>query len=481
MFRIAYHTLGCKVNQYETEKIREALERAGFATVAFGSPADAYVINTCTVTSVADGKSRAAVRRAVKANPEAFVVVAGCYADLEPDAIRAIEGVDLVVPNEGKDAIAERVIAGLSPKSKVESRKSGGSIPQSAIRNPQSVAPRLRTRAVVKVQDGCDQFCSYCVVPYARSRKGSRPLDEVLAETRALAEFGHKEIVLTGIRLGAYASRERKAEGGEPEGSGERRAKSEERRAEGGEPEGSGLQVRGTASGTTCPGRTRTLPDLVRAVGEIEGVERVRLSSVEPWEVDDALVEAMRQLKVCRHLHIPLQSGDDEILRRMNRPYTAAEYRHTVSRVRAAIPGIGITTDVIVGFPGETEEAFERTRALIEQIGFSRLHVFRYSARNRTPAASMPDQVPAQAKKSRAQNLIELGKNSMRRFAKSMIGETVEVLAESRTRRPNQLIGFTDNYVEVSFPGDAALVGHIVRVRILGVDRDGCQVLGIRC
>jgi threonylcarbamoyladenosine tRNA methylthiotransferase MtaB len=489
VIRIAYHTLGCKVNQYETEKIRESLERAGFETVAFDSPADACVINTCTVTSVADAKSRAAIRRAHRANPNALVVVTGCYAELEPDAIRALDGIDLVVPNGEKEAIPERVIARFAAGGewKVESGKPGQSeeptpqsaigipyspfrnpqsairIPYSPFRNPQSAIripyspfriphsairiphspfpiPRLRTRAMVKVQDGCDHFCSYCVVPYARRGKSSRPLDDVLAEVRALAEFGYREIVLTGIRLGAYAQ------------------KSEVRSAKS---EGSGL------------------PKLVRAVAAVDGIERVRLSSVEPWEVDKALLDAMRQPKVCRHLHIPLQSGDDEVLARMNRPYTAAQYLRIVSRVREAIPGIGITTDVMVGFPGETEEAFANTRRLIDEIGFSRLHVFRYSPRKRTAAASMPDQIPAQVKKRRAQNLIELGNNAMRLFAESIVGQTVEVLVERRSRRPNQLIGFTDNYVEVGFPGDVALAGRIVGVRIVGVDQDGCQVLGV--
>lgn len=426
MIRIAYHTLGCKVNQYETEKIREALEGAGFATVPFGSPADAYVINTCSVTSVADGKSRAAVRRALRLNPEAFVVVAGCYAELEPDEIRAIEGVDLVVPNDEKDAIAERVAARF------------GNIQYSII-NIQSVLPRVRTRAVVKVQDGCDQFCSYCIVPHARSVKSSRPIQDVLAEIRALADFGYREIVLTGIRLGAFGARS-EVGGRKSEGSG--------------------------------------LAELVGAVSEVDGIERVRLSSVEPWEVDEALLEAMRSPKVCRHLHIPLQSGDDEVLRRMNRPYTAARYREIVSRVRAAIPGIGITTDVIVGFPGETDEAFANTRALIEEVGFSRLHVFRYSARKRTPAASMAGQISAEVKKRRAQNLIELGKIAMRRFAESMIGETIDVLVERRARRANHLTGFTDNYIEVSFAGDAALAGRVVAIRIVGLDQDG--VIGYR-
>lgn len=446
MIRVAYHTLGCKVNQYETEKIRQALENAGLATVPFHSSADAYIVNTCSVTSVADGKSRAAVRRALRTNPDAFVVVAGCYAELEPEVFRAIEGVDLVVPNAEKDSIAERVIArfaragaqtaeseeqGLRPRPSSISQQSKPFLRQT--QNAVAARPRVRTRAVVKVQDGCDQFCSYCIVPHARRAKWSRPIEDVLAEVRALAGFGYREIVLTGIRLGAYRSAERPNHG---------------------------------------------LADLVRAVAAVDGVKRVRLSSVEPWEVDDSLLAAMRSSKVCRHLHIPLQSGDDDVLARMNRPYTAADYRRIVRRVRDRIPGIAITTDVIVGFPGETENAFANTRGLIEELGFSRLHVFRYSPRKGTAAASMDGRISPEVKRRRAANLIELGKKAMRRFAESMVGQTLDVLVERRAARSNRLVGFTDNYIEVVFTGDAALAGRIVPVRIVGVDQDG-TVLGL--
>ena len=474
MITVAYHTLGCKVNQYETEKIRESLEQAGFATVPFGSRADAYVINTCTVTAVADSKSRAAVRKAMRANPDAFVVVAGCYAELEPGRIAEIEGVDLVVANDDKNVIPERVIAHFAafsphpnplPPGERESR--GGhstfNIQHSTALNPQpstlNVRPRLRTRAVVKVQDGCDHFCSYCVVPYARSRRFSRPLEEVLAELRSLAEFGYKEIVLTGIRLGSYR----------------------------------------------C-GSTR-LPELIREAARIDGIERIRLSSVEPWEIDDALLDAMDSPKVCRHLHIPLQSGDDGVLREMNRPYDSGQYTRIIDRVRRRIDGIGITTDVMAGFPGETEEAFENTCALIEKIGFSRTHVFRYSVRKRTKAASLPNQVDVQVKKRRAEKLIELGRIAMRRFASSLVGQTLEVLVQSEInagadresgkrspglQRPDYrehrgggnpskiLSGLTDNYVVVSFPGDSSLKGEIVPVRIAGIGQDGGAVAECR-
>lgn len=429
MLTIAYYTLGCKVNQYETEKIREALERAGFATVPFSSPADAYVINTCSVTHVADRKSRAAVHRALRANPDAYVVITGCYSQLDPARLRAIDGVDLVVGNDGKDAIPEQVSARLRTGLVEPAREGDASV---------VIRPRLRTRAIVKVQDGCDHFCAYCAVPYARAGRRSRPMSDALAEIRALAGCGYREIVLTGIRLGSYD------DGG------------------------------------------NRLPELIRAVSAVDGVERIRLSSIEPWEVDDALLEAMAHGKVCRHLHIPLQSGDDEVLRRMGRPYTRSGFVGTVRRVRERIPGIGITTDVIAGFPGETDEEFENTCRAIEDVQFSRLHVFRYSPRRLTRAAAMANQVSAGTKKARAEKLSELGETAMRTFAKSLVGETVEVLVERRaasrthTRDAGESLGgskhvagFADNYVEVTFPGDPSVVGKIVRVRISGVAQDG--------
>ncbi len=440
MFTIAYHTLGCKVNQYETEKIRQELERAGLQTVPFGARADAYVINTCSVTHVADGKSRSVIRKALRLNPNAFIVVTGCYSQLEPARVQAIEGVDLVVGNDQKDALPELIAARLGMGDAVSgtsSRNTGE--PELPCHSSFPLRPRLRTRAIVKVQDGCDQFCAYCIVPYAREGKRSRPTEDALAEIRALSGFGYREIVLTGIRLGSY----RDGQNG--------------------------------------------LPELIRAVSDVEGVERIRLSSIEPWEVDDALLDAMGHPKVCRHLHIPLQSGDDGVLRTMGRPYTREQYLQVVSRVRGRIPGIGITTDVIVGFPGETEEAFQNTCRAVEEAGFSRLHVFRYSPRKRTRAAQMPDQVRPETKRARADRLAQLGEAAMRRFAESLVGKTVDVLVERRAvsgtssrntgcAEPDggkHLTGFADNYVEVTFPGDSTYIGEIVRVRMTGVDRSG--------
>jgi len=436
---VAYYTLGCKVNQYETEQIRVALENAGFQTVPFGSKADVYVINTCTVTKAADAKSRAAVRKAGRLNRDAFIVVTGCYAELEPETVSRIDRVDLVVGNREKENIPKLIVANFSSRNS-QYRESAAdeagfaSVSQTADR----VLPRIRTRAIVKVQDGCDHFCTYCVVPFARPDVQSRPLVEIIDEVKALVDCGYKEIVLAGIRLGSYEA-----------------------------------------------GKSR-LPDLIAEVAGVAGVERIRLSSIEPWEVDDLLLDVMRLPKVCRHLHIPLQSGDDTILARMNRPYSAEQYLSLVNLIREKIPGVGITTDVMVGFPGESELAFENTCEVVWRAQFSRLHVFRYSVRPRTLASSMPDQIPERAKTQRAAKLINIGRESAKSFAQNWIGRTLDVLAETTVAVGKDektscakmlpcegamvLKGFSDNYIEVHFLGRSGVTGKIVPVRILDVD-----------
>ena len=412
MVTVAYHTLGCKVNQCETESVRSSLEMLGFATASFNSRADVYIINTCGVTSTADGKSRAAVRRARRANPDGFVVVTGCSAELDPAGVARNQDADLVIGNADKDTIPERVAA------RFASVLQGGTARQDGVR------PRLRTRAMVKAQDGCDRFCSYCVVPFARRGMRSRPPGEVLSEIESLAGLGYREVVLTGIRLGAY--------------------------------EYGGMR----------------LADLLRRACGVVGVERIRLSSIEPWEVDDSLLDSMDHPRVCRHLHIPLQSGDDSVLERMNRPYTSDDYRRTVARARERIPGIGITTDVIAGFPGETEDAFANTCRMVEETEFARLHVFRYSARPQTAAAAMDGQVDAGTRKHRARALAELGRLGAIRFGTAHIGKTLEVLVESRAGAAEHLTGFADNYLEVRFRGDRRLTGRVVPVRIERVGED---------
>lgn len=407
----AFYTLGCKVNQYETERIRAELESYGFVTVPFSQSADVYLINSCTVTGTADSKSRSAVRQAVRRNPHAVVVATGCYTELDPAAITAIEGVDLIVPNAEKDEIAERISARFPGLEKSSTLK---------------VAPRTRTRAVVKVQDGCSQYCAYCAIPYARSKKTCRPFEEVLDEIRQLADYGYKEVVLAGIRLGSYASDD------------------------------------------------KDIAALAQAVAGVDGIERVRLSSIEAWEITGRLLDVMADSPIlCRHLHIPLQSGDDGVLKGMRRPYDASRYLEIVHKARTKIPGLAVTTDVMVGFPGETDEAFENTLSVVGDAEFSRLHVFRYSKRPKTLAAKMPDQVDERVKEERSSRLIAVGEGLMRSFAGRIVGQTFPILVESRRPAPALLAGLTDNYVEVTFRGNDSLKGQVVRVEIERTEGQG--------
>ena len=400
----AYYTLGCKVNQYETEKIRQEMQSHGISTVSFSSSADVYIINSCTVTGVADSKSRHAVRQAVRRNPDAYVVATGCYAQLEPNELACIEGVDLVVPNDEKDDIVPRVMA------RFPDLRDSAAFPS---------RPRLRTRAILKVQDGCDQFCAYCAVPFARTGKRNRSFDEVLAEARALADYGHKEIVLTGIRLGSYGD------------------------------------------------DGRDIADLAQAIAGVDGIARVRLSSIEVWEISERLLDVMaNDERVCRHLHVPLQSGDDDILGAMNRPYDTRRFRDVVGSARSRMPELAITTDVLVGFPGETDEQLEHTRSFVESIGFARLHVFKFSPRPRTKAASLGDQVPAPVKDQRSHALRDVGNALAQRFAEKYVGRTVSVLAEGRVSASGQLKGFTGNYIEAQFIAPASAAGSIVRLGV---------------
>jgi len=399
MPKVAVHTLGCKVNQYESQKIAEDFRARGFDLVKFSDEADIYVVNTCTVTRTADSKSRQAARAAINRNPDASVVITGCYAETSPDELGGIEGATLVIGNAGKDRLADEVIAKL------------GLIPQ--IGNPRS-SIRNRTRALIKVQDGCDQFCAYCAVPLARPVMSSRPMSEVLEEARDLAERGFKEVVLTGIRLGRYDD---------------------------------------------------GLVELIEALSEIDGVERIRLSSIELTDIAAGLLPLVAEnRKVCRHLHVPLQSGDDGVLRRMGRPYSTSRFMAFAEEARSMVPGIGITTDIMVGFPGETEERFEDSCRFAEGIRFSRVHVFPYSARPGTRAAELDDDISPGKKKQRKALMMKLAAECSQEFAEQLIGQTVQVLLEGKQPGANLSTGFTDNYVKVVC--EVGCCGQIVDVLI---------------
>jgi threonylcarbamoyladenosine tRNA methylthiotransferase MtaB len=414
--KVAFKTLGCRLNQAESEQALQALGARGFDLAHAGEQPDVVVINTCTVTAESTASSRRLIRKTAEANPGATVVVTGCYAVAAADEVRAIPGVDLVVANDDKDRLAELVTA----------------VP--AVRRlPLVMRPapveRLRTRVAVKAQTGCDEWCTFCIIPRTRGPLRSYPEDQVVADVRRQVERGVREVVLTGVHLGRYG-----------DDRGERDA----------------------------------LARLVDRLTAVEGLLRLRLSSILPVQVTPALVARVRDdPKVCRHLHVPLQAGDDQVLARMHRPYRIAEFLDRVEHAKAEVPGLGLSTDVIVGFPGETRPQFAATMAVVERVGFSKLHVFRYSQRPDTPAATMPDQVPAAEKKARAGELIALGNELRRRFHEAHVGQPLEVLVEAAGDGLAE--GTSDNYLKVRFPGDAALVDRVATVRGLRADAEGVE------
>jgi threonylcarbamoyladenosine tRNA methylthiotransferase MtaB len=422
--KVAFKTLGCRLNQAESEKALEALGGQGFDLAHAGEDPDVVVINTCTVTVESTASSRRLIRKTAAAHPGATVVVTGCFAVSDPEAVRAIPGVDLVVDNDGKDRIAELITA--VPKVR---------------RLPLMVRPapaeRLRTRVAIKAQTGCDEWCTFCIIPRTRGPLKSYPEEEIVADVRRQVARGVREVVLTGVHLGKYGD------------------------------------DRGDRDG---------LARLVDRLTAIDGLLRLRLSSVLPVQVTPALVERVRDdPKVCRHLHVPLQAGDDQVLAAMHRPYRIAEFLERVEHATAEIPGLGLSTDVIVGFPGETAAQFAATLAVTERVGFSKLHVFRYSPRPGTPAATMTGQVADADKKARARELIALGAELRRRFHERHLGQPLAVLVESAGDGDGDgdglAEGTSDNYIKVRFPwhGGPELSGQLVTVRGTRADNEGME------
>lgn len=426
---LAVVTLGCKVNQYDTDSVVTQFLDAGYSVVDFDEAADVYLINTCTVTNLGDRKSRQMIRRAHKKNPNAKVVVMGCLAQTTPDDVAALEGVTLIVGTNGRTGIVREIeeLETGEQKSLVEDI-----FEISDFEDIPSLDFSGRTRATLKIQDGCDQFCTYCRVPFARGPSRSRPLSSVLEQAEQIVALGYKEIVLTGIHLGLY---------------------------------GADLNP------------PLTLAEVSEQVANTKGLLRLRVSSVDPHEITDELIELVATHPVlCRHMHIPLQSGSDAVLRRMRRNYPSAQFRTIVDKLRRRIPKIAITTDIMVGFPGETEEHFLETMNLTRDVAFSKIHVFQYSKRAGTKAASFPDQIPSNEKEDRSRRLIHLGEALAERFHSSFIGQNVDVLVEQV--QEDQAIGHTDNYVKVVFPVPATvdLIGRVVPVRVVKADTTG--VLG---
>ena len=425
MPQVAFTTLGCKVNQFETDTIEGLFRSGGYEVVPFTARADVYVINTCSVTQLGEKKSRQLIRRAVRINPDATVVVTGCYAQVAPEKVRSIAGVDVIIGTADRNRIVEMVHEAVHNKKQVQSVTD-----IMAARDFEDIPlwhTPGRTRAFLKIQEGCTNFCTYCIIPYARGPLRSRPLSSVTAEAAKLVAAGFKEIVLTGIHLGAYGR------------------------------DGNGLFG---------------LADAVKALLGMDDLVRLRLGSLESIEVSDELLMLMQQDKrLCPNLHLPLQSGNDTVLQRMNRHYTTEEFRRVANRIRTTIDDVAITTDVIVGFPGETPSMFESSLEFIEEMAFARIHVFPYSPRNGTPAASYAGQVSEEEKKMRADILQNMADDAALAFNRRFVGRKMTVLLESMSGQVAD--GLTGNYIRVYTPAEGQEVGTVGSLILGEPYRDG--------
>ena len=423
MTTVAFHTLGCKVNHYETEAIWQFFKEHDYERVDFDQISDVYVINTCTVTNTGDRKSRQVIRRAIRKNPDAVICVTGCYAQTSPDEIMDIPGVDIVVGTQERKQMLTYI------EQYKEERK-----PINAVKNIMKTrvfeemdVPSFtdRTRASLKIQEGCNNFCTFCIIPWARGLMRSRPPEDVIEQAQQLVDAGYREIVLTGIHTGGY---------------------------------GEDLKDYNLA---------KLLTDLEE---KVIGLKRIRISSIEASQITDEVIDVLdRSKKVVRHLHIPMQSGSDTVLKRMRRKYSMDFYRTRIEKVKKALPGLAITSDVIVGFPGETEEEFMETYEAVRDIGFSELHVFPYSMRTGTPAARMKDQIDDEIKVDRVHRLIELSDQQAKEYASLYEGEVIEVIPEEPFRKDETsglYEGYSDNYLKVVFPCTKDMVGKIVKVKI---------------
>ena len=428
MKKAAFYTLGCKVNQYETEAMAELFADSGYEIKEFTEVADVYVINTCSVTNMGDRKSRQIIRRAKKLNPNAVIAVTGCYAQTAPDEVLAIEGVNLVLGTKDRKNIVT-LVEELNTESNinhVSDIMSNHEFEELQIKQYSN-----RTRAFIKIQEGCNQFCSYCIIPYARGPVRSRAKDDVVREIKELAHNGFKEIILVGIHVASY----------------------------------------GVDLGNT------TLESLIMDVDKIDGVERIRLSSIEPMTLNQEFIDSIKDSKkLCHHFHISLQSGCDETLKRMNRKYTTAQFKGIVDGLREAFNDVAITTDIMVGFPDETDKDFEESLKFAEKIGFSKIHVFPYSVRPGTKAAEMKNQVSENIKAQRAKIMKSAGSQLTERFMKTQVGMTVPVLFE-RESSPEFHQGFTPNYTLIKIPAkksEKSLRRMIFYVKIVESKKDCC-------
>jgi threonylcarbamoyladenosine tRNA methylthiotransferase MtaB len=426
----SFITLGCKVNQYETQALREAVMSSGYVEASMSTPADLCVINTCTVTSTSDEKSRQQIRKVIRNNPDATVIVTGCYAESDSEAIKMIEGVGYVFEKGKENKIIDFIKSGFV--------LNNNSVPvSSSIRDPHTNKLRRNesafnlkiskfdghTRAFLKIEDGCDLFCSYCIIPFVRGKVTSKKISDILFEAEQLVSNGFKEIVLTGIHLGAYGRE-------------------------------TGYQI--------------NIIDVLEGLQTLPGLERIRLSSIEVNEITDRLIEVIADSdKVCPHFHLPLQSGDDYILKKMNRKYNTYQYMQTLEKIKEKFELPSISTDVIVGFPGEKRKHFENTLKLCKHVGFSRAHIFPYSPREDTPAAKMPDHCTSFDIKLRKKELESIAAETSLSYKNLFVGTKISILVEgTRDKKTGQLSGHSDRYVKVLFGGTDDLKNEIVDIYV---------------
>ncbi len=426
MKTVAFHTLGCKVNQYETEAMEEIFTKNDYKIVNSQEKADIYVINTCTVTNLSDRKSRQFINRSKRINENAIIAVVGCYSQVSPEEVSNIDGVDVIIGTTNRNSILDLCEKAKDENEKINIVKNIKKEKDFEVININNI--KSKTRAYIKIQDGCNQFCSYCIIPYARGPIRSRDLDDIVKETKKLAKLGFKEVVLTGIHVASY-----------------------------------GKDKAGVA-----------LTKLMEEVAKIDGIERIRLSSIEPTLITHEFMKKITSIgKICDHFHLSLQSGSNSVLNRMNRKYTREEYKDIVGIIRSYMPDAGITTDIIVGFPGETEEEFKETCEFVKEIGFSRIHVFKYSPREGTPAAASKEQINGNIKNERSKRLIELADKLMYDFHSKFIDSTLSVLFEENSRSDNKFIeGYSTNYIRIKSQADENLIGKIEDIKIDSMDKD---------
>lgn len=428
MIKVAFHTLGCKVNQYETEAMEELFEKSGYEIVDFSDIADIYVVNTCTVTNIADKKSRQMLSKAKKKNDEAIIIAVGCYAQIAGEKLKANHNIDLVIGSNHKNKVVELVESYRLDGSPIQVVDDIGKTTDYEDIWITKVSDK--TRAYIKIQDGCNQFCSYCIIPYTRGRIRSREMGDIIKEVETLANNGYHEVVLTGIHIASY-----------------------------------GKDQKGNV----------TLIELLNRLNAIEGIYRIRLGSLEPNLITADFMSALVELdKVCPHFHLSLQSGCDTVLKRMNRNYSTSEFAGKVALIRKTYPHPSITTDIIVGFPGETVEEFKQTLDFVQAIRFSHIHVFKYSRREGTPAANRNDQVDPAVKAARSQSLIQVQVQILRKFLEEFINKTSQVLYEDKSvvRDKSYYYGYTDNYIKVKVVCDADIQNKLLPTRIVDTHED---------